>query len=141
MELSNAKVLLTGASRGLGRSLALALAASGARVVLVARGAEDLAEVVREIRETGGTAYPIVDDVGDPGSASRIAGTAAGLVGDLDVLVHNASALGPVPLRPLAETAVEDFERAVAVNLLGAFRLTRAVVGAMVARGRGSWCT
>jgi NAD(P)-dependent dehydrogenase (short-subunit alcohol dehydrogenase family) len=53
------------------------------------------------------------------------------------VLVHNASDLGPVPLRPLLDTAPEDFTRALEVNLLGPFRLSQAVVGSMVLRGQG----
>jgi len=58
-------------------------------------------------------------------------------VGPLDVVVHNASVLGPTPLRELAETECEDFTRVLEANLLGPFRLTRAVVGSMVLRGHG----
>lgn len=130
-------VLVTGASRGLGCALASTLAARGARVVMVARTEAPLIEAVNVIREAGGEAHALVGDVGAPEAAARIAGAAAAMVGPIDVVVHNASALGPVPLRPLAETADEEMEQALTVNLLGAFRLTRALVGSMVARGAG----
>jgi len=137
MHIDDTNILITGASRGLGRALAEALAARGARVVMVARGAEPLREAVRAIREAGGDAHALPGDVGAPDAASRIAGAAAAMVGPIDVLIHDASTLGPVPLAPLTETGDEDFERAFAVNLIGPFRLSKAVVGSMVARGRG----
>jgi NAD(P)-dependent dehydrogenase (short-subunit alcohol dehydrogenase family) len=130
-------VLITGASRGLGRALAGALCARGARVVMVARGEAALHDAVETIRAAGGDAHGLVADVGAPDAAARIAGAAAAMVGPIDVVVHNASTLGPVPLRPLAETTDDELAEALAVNLAGAFRLTRALVGSMVARGRG----
>jgi NAD(P)-dependent dehydrogenase (short-subunit alcohol dehydrogenase family) len=60
----------------------------------------------------------------------------SGLLGGVDVLVNNASALGPVPLALLADTACEDFETALATNLLGPFRLTRALLGSLTAAAR-----
>lgn len=137
MELNDARVLITGASRGLGRALAEQTAARGARVVLVARHAEPLEEVAAAIRAAGGDAHALVADVGEPDAAARIAGAANAMVGAIDAVIHNASTLGPVPLRPLSDTSDADFERALAVNLGGAFRLTRAVVGSMINRGRG----
>lgn len=59
------------------------------------------------------------------------------MAGRVDALIHNASSLGPVPLRPLSDTSDGDFERAFATNVTGVFRLTRAVIGSMVNRGRG----
>jgi NAD(P)-dependent dehydrogenase (short-subunit alcohol dehydrogenase family) len=135
--LKGAAVLITGASRGLGAALARRLGGMGARLALVARGGEGLEAVAREIRATGGEAHALPGDVGEKRDAHRIAGAAAALVGPLDVVVHNASTLGPVPLRPLLETDCEDLERVLAVNLVGPFRLTKIVAGAMAARGRG----
>ncbi len=137
MELKEAKVLVTGASRGLGRALARAVAARGAEVVLVARDEEMLERVVKSIRAEGGSAHAIAADVGVADAAARIAGAANAMVGPLDVVVHNASSLGPVPLRLLADTPDALFEEALRVNVLAPFRLTRAVVGSMVRRGRG----
>jgi NAD(P)-dependent dehydrogenase (short-subunit alcohol dehydrogenase family) len=135
--LKGAAVLVTGASRGLGAALARRLGRAGARLALVARGAEDLEAVAREIRAAGGEAHALPGDVGEKRDAHRLAGAAAALVGPIDVLVHNASTLGPVPLPPLLETDCEELDRVLAVNLVGPFRLTKIVAGAMVLRGRG----
>lgn len=130
-------ILITGASRGLGKALALRLAGEGAKVTLVARHKSELDEVVREIRWHGGTAYGVVADVGEKESVYPIIGQAAALAGPVDVLINNASTLGPVPLRLLPDTDCEDFERALQVNTIGPFRLIKAVVGSMVLRGSG----
>jgi NAD(P)-dependent dehydrogenase (short-subunit alcohol dehydrogenase family) len=137
MEIQGRSVLITGGSRGLGAALGRALAREGARVVLVARGAEELARVVDEIRAQGGEAHGLVADVGAKEDVHRISGAAAALAGPVDVLVHNASTLGPTPLRLLLDTECEDFGRVLDVNLVGPFRLTRAVAGGMALRGRG----
>lgn len=130
--------LVTGASRGLGLALAQRLARAGTRVALVARSAEPLALAVAGIRAAGGTAFALAYDVADKRSAHVIAAAAAELVGPIDLLVHNASSLGPVPLRPLLDTDCEDFERALAVNLVGPFRLTKAIAGSMALRSMGT---
>jgi NAD(P)-dependent dehydrogenase (short-subunit alcohol dehydrogenase family) len=129
--------LITGASRGLGAALAKELAQKGARVVLVARGGEALSGVVAEIRGSGGEAHALPADVGDKDAIYKIAGAAAALVGPIDILVHNASTLGPVPLRLLFDTDCEDLARTLEVNVLGPFRLTKAIAGGMALRGRG----
>jgi NAD(P)-dependent dehydrogenase (short-subunit alcohol dehydrogenase family) len=136
--LEGKSALVTGGSQGLGRALGRTLAAAGARVVLVARHRDPLAAAVAEIRAAGGEAHAVVADVADKDAATAIAGQAAALVGPVDLLVNNASTLGPVPLRLLLDTDCEDLERALAVNLVGAFRLTKAVAGPMVLRGAGA---
>ena len=137
MEWRDKAVLITGASRGLGRALAMELGGRGARVGLVARGAGELAAVVAAVRSAGGVAFPIAADVGRKEAVHAIAGTAMALLGDLDVVVHNASTLGAVPLRLLADTPCEDLQRVLEVNLVGPFRLTKALLGPMLLRGRG----
>jgi NAD(P)-dependent dehydrogenase (short-subunit alcohol dehydrogenase family) len=137
MRIEGSAILVTGGSRGLGAELGRELARRGARVVLVARGAGELEAVVADIRAAGGEAHGLVADVGDKEAIYRLAGAAAALVGPLDVVVHNASTLGPVPLRELLETECEDLGRVLDVNLIGPFRLTKAVVGSMILRGRG----
>ena len=137
MNLRGIGVLVTGGSRGLGAALGAAFAARGAKVALVARDARALEETVLKIRAAGGEAHGIVEDVGEKDAVNRIAGVAAALVGPVEVLVHNASTLGPVPLRLLLDTDCEDLERALAVNLVGPFRLTKAIAGAMALRRRG----
>lgn len=137
MNVADRAVLITGASRGLGRALALELARRGARLALVARDGERLAAVVEALRERGAVAHGIAADVGDKRAIHAIAGRAQALVGPIDVLVHNASTLGPVPLALLADTECEQLEHALEVNVVGAFRLSKALVPAMALRGRG----
>jgi NAD(P)-dependent dehydrogenase (short-subunit alcohol dehydrogenase family) len=129
--------LITGGSRGLGAALGRELARAGARVVLVARGGDELERVAAAICAEGGEAHAVPGDVGDKQDIHRLAGAASALVGPIDLLVHNASTLGPTPLRPLLDTECEDLERVLQVNLVGPFRLTRAVAGGMALRGRG----
>ncbi len=138
MNLHGLNALVTGASQGLGRALSIELARRGARVALVARHAEPLDAVVTEIRALGGVAHAVVGDVGEKLDAHRIAGAAAGALGDIDLVVHNASTLGAVPLPLLLDTACEDLERTLAVNLVGPFRLTKIVAGSMALRGHGT---
>jgi NAD(P)-dependent dehydrogenase (short-subunit alcohol dehydrogenase family) len=137
MMLDKTSALVTGASRGLGAALARSLARRGVRVVLVARGGDELDQVVESIRASGGDAHGIVADVADKEAVYAIAGSAAALVGPIDLLIHNASTLGPVPLPILLDTACEDLEQVLAVNLVGPFRLSKAIAGSMVLRGRG----
>ena len=143
MEIRNAGVVVTGASRGLGLELSRALARSGARVVMVARTASELEAAARAAKSEaassgrGGDAHALAFDVGDKQAVHRIAGAAAALVGNVDVLVHAASTLGPLPLPLLLDTDCEELEHVLAVNLVGPFRLTKALVGSMVVRRRG----
>jgi NAD(P)-dependent dehydrogenase (short-subunit alcohol dehydrogenase family) len=137
MDIQGQTALVTGGSRGLGRALGRALAAAGARVVLVARQAAPLGEVVADIRASGGEAHAVVADVADKEASAAIAGQAAALVGPIDILINNAGTLGPVPLQLLLDTDCEDLDRALAVNVVGPFRLTKALAGPMVLRGRG----
>lgn len=137
MEVKNKSVLITGGSRGLGRALGITLAQQGARVVLVARGMDELARTVEEIRLSGGEAYGIAADLGDKNSIYAITGEAAALVGPIDILIQNASTLGPLPLQLLLDTDCEDLEETLQVNLIGPFRLAKVIVGSMVLRQTG----
>jgi NAD(P)-dependent dehydrogenase (short-subunit alcohol dehydrogenase family) len=137
MDIRGRGALVTGASRGLGRALAAELAAKGARVVMTARGADDLEAAARAIRAAGGEAHALPGDVGDKQAIHAIAGAAAALVGPVDLLVHNASTLGPLPMPLLLDTDCEDFEGVLEVNLIGPFRLTKVIAGSMALRGTG----
>jgi len=137
MDVRGIGAIVTGASRGLGAALARALGREGARVVCVARGLETLEGVVAGIRAEGGDAHAISADLGDKHAIHAIAGAAAALVGPIDLLVQNASELGPVPLPLLLDTECEDLERVLAVNLVGPFRLTKVIAGSMAIRGKG----
>lgn len=126
------RVAVTGGTSGLGLALVRALHARGARVAFVAR---DAARVARTAASLPGT-HGIVGDVARKHDTHRIALQIHSALGGLDVLIHNASSLGPVPLRLLADTDCEDLEAALATNLVGPFRLTKAVLGALGAAAR-----
>jgi NAD(P)-dependent dehydrogenase (short-subunit alcohol dehydrogenase family) len=138
MKISGQGAIVTGASRGLGRALAELLAAKGARVALVAREPRPLADVVAGIRARGGDAQAIAGDIADKEAVHRIAGQAHALVGDIAIAIHNASTLGPVPLRLLLDTECEDLAAVLETNLVGPFRLTKVLAGAMALRGEGT---
>jgi NAD(P)-dependent dehydrogenase (short-subunit alcohol dehydrogenase family) len=104
----------------------------GADVAFVARKADGVVRVAQEFPQ----AHGIVGDVSNKEDIHRIALQVLGALGGLDVLINNASDLGPSPLRLLADTECEDFERAVATNVLGPFRLTRALLGSLAASAR-----
>lgn len=138
MNLRNQAALVTGGSRGLGAALGRRLAEEGATVVLVARDSDAVERVARDIRARGGKAFGLAGDVSDKNAAHPIAFSAAALAGPLDLLVHNASTLGPTPLRLLLDTECEDFADVLEVNLVGPFRLSKIVGGAMALRGHGT---
>lgn len=136
--LENQGALVTGASRGLGLALSLELARRGARVVMVARDRKALTAAAAELREHGLDVHALAADVADKDATHKIAGAAHGMIGELDLLVHNASTLGPTPLRLLLDTECEDLASVLETNLVGPFRLTKAIAGAMALRGRGT---
>src|SRR5438552_5290467 len=137
MEIKGKGVLITGASKGLGAALAADLARRGARVAMVARGEQELERAAARIRSEGGEAHALPADVADKHAVHGIAGAAAAVAGPIEVLIHNASTLGPTPLRLLLDTECEDLSRVLETNLIGPFRLTKIVAGAMALRGAG----
>jgi len=128
------RVAVTGGTSGLGRALVDAFAARGDAVAFVARDAARVRSVAAAVPGSHG----IVGDVASKDDAHAIALQVGGALGGLDVLVHNASTLGPVPLALLADTECEDFEQALATNVLGPFRLTKALLGLLASSARES---
>ncbi len=126
------RVAITGGTSGLGLALVEQLAASGARVAFVARDAQRVAHITRRIPGTHG----LVGDVSQKADTYPLALQITAALDGLDVLINNASHLGPTPLALLADTECEDFETAIATNLLGPFRLTKALLGALGASAR-----
>ena len=126
------RVAITGGTSGLGLALVRELSCRGARVAFIARNRERVERVVRERPEVSG----IVGDVSRKDDIHPIAIQVLGALGGLDVLINNASSLGPVPLVPLADTDCEDLELAIATNLVGPFRLTKALLGSLAASAR-----
>ena len=130
-DLQGLRVAVTGGTSGLGLALVQRLKAAGARVAFVARTEAAVQETAWDTATVG-----IVGDVSRNADIHAIALQVTANLGGLDVLINGASSLGPVPLALLADTRGEDLERALAVNLTGAFRLTRALYGALAASAR-----
>ena len=126
------RVAVTGGTSGLGLALVRMLLDGGARVAFIARNRDRVERLMREKTRARG----ITGDVSQKGDIYSIAIQILGTLGGLDLLINNASSLGPVPLAPLADTNCEDFELALQTNLLGPFRLTKALLGALAASAR-----
>lgn len=116
--------IVTGAGRGLGRAMALALARAGVDSVLVARRREDLTEAVEAVAAAGRRAILVAGDVTDPDIAPRAVEVAQQEFGRLDILVNNA---GLYHMQPIEETSLEDWRRVLEVNLIGPFLFAKAV--------------
>jgi short-subunit dehydrogenase len=132
--LAGRVAVVTGASSGIGRVLAMRLAAGGARVALVARRAEALAEVAAAIEARGGVARAVACDVGDRAAVEAAAARVEAELGPVELLVNNAGRGGH---RPFLRWDVADVEALMRVNYLGAVYWTKAVLPGMVARGEG----
>ncbi|HTW54950.1 MAG TPA: SDR family oxidoreductase [Thermoplasmata archaeon] len=118
--------VVTGASRGLGEVLARFLAGEGYDLVVVARGAARLAEVADRLRLLGVDAVEVAGDVGDPATRARIAAV-VGPRARLDLLVNNASELGPSPLRPLSEVPLAALEQIYRTNVVAPVALVQTL--------------
>lgn len=122
--------LVTGGSRGIGRSIALALAADGHRIAVNYASRVDAAEgVVAEIRAAGGEAVAIGADVGDPAAVDALIGAVGEAMGPVEILVNNA---GITRDNLLLRMSVEDFDAVIATNLRSAFLCSKAVLKGML---------
>jgi NAD(P)-dependent dehydrogenase (short-subunit alcohol dehydrogenase family) len=130
--LDGLRVAVTGGTSGLGLALVREFRARGAEVAFVARTPDRVDEVARAHPGSHG----IVGDLARKEDIYPIALQITGNLGGLDVLVNNASSLGPIPLALLADTDCEALELALATNVLGPFRLTKALLGALAASAR-----
>jgi NAD(P)-dependent dehydrogenase (short-subunit alcohol dehydrogenase family) len=129
--INGLRVAVTGGTSGLGLALVRQLSQRGARVAFLARSKADVERVAAETGAVG-----IVADVGRKQDIYPTALQITGNLGGLDVLINNASSLGPTPLVYLADTDCEDLEDALSINVLGPFRLTKALFGALAASAR-----
>ena len=130
--------LITGATQGLGRALAGALAARGWDLVVTARNASRLAETVSALRGHGHDVVGLAGDVSDAVHRDEVAHVVTEIAGThgLDLLVHNASTLGPVPLRPLRDLSAQDLAAVLSVNVVAPHALTRSLLPTLeAARG------
>jgi 3-oxoacyl-[acyl-carrier protein] reductase len=139
-ELADRHVLVTGASRGIGRVVALHLASHGARVSAHGRDTDALAAVCAAIQAEGGTCAAVVGDLTNNAQVANLVREAEDGFGGIDVLVANAGGSPSRPL-PVEEMRDEDFVAAVELNLIATYRLVAAVLPGMKQRGRGSIVT
>jgi NAD(P)-dependent dehydrogenase (short-subunit alcohol dehydrogenase family) len=134
-DLTGSTALVTGATSGIGRATAVALAQRGAHVVLSGRDAARGAKAVADIRADGGVADFVAADLRDEASARQLAKEAAGLGGGhVDILVNNA---GVFPFGPTHDTSELDFDEVFALNVKVPFFLVAELAPAMAARGHG----
>lgn len=128
VSLKNHVAVVTGASKGLGREMAEALAEAGAKVALVARNEELLSEVVRGIRARGGTAEYIMADVTDETAAAEVDQMVKEAFGVCDILINNA---GINNRKPIEEMSLDEWHEILEVNLTGPFSMSRTFVPGM----------
>jgi 3-hydroxybutyrate dehydrogenase len=134
-DLKGKKALVTGATRGLGRILALVLAEAGADVAVLGRSADNAAATVADIQALGRIGLPLVADVSNEAEMIAAADRAVAVLGKIDILVC-AAGMG-LPRAPVWETSAEAFVSCIDVNVLGVFLALRAVLPHMIARRSG----
>ena len=137
MQLDGKVALITGASRGLGRAVAIAFAREGAALALCARGQEGLDRVGAVVAALGAPVLAVAADVRSPRDLERFVALTLDRYQRVDILVNNASELGPTPLPYLADYAPAAFDDVLQVNVVAPFRLTQALIGSMLLRDRG----
>jgi 3-oxoacyl-[acyl-carrier protein] reductase len=126
----NRTALVTGAGRGIGRAVALGLAAAGARIAILARSTNELDGVAATVRGHGGVVLVLGADVGDPRQVAQAASSALNEFGTVDVLVNNAAVVWP--LGPTISVDPADWATAIAINVVGPVTLTSLLLPAML---------
>ena len=134
LSLAGRVALVTGASRGLGRALALAFGAAGATVACAARSGDQVAETAARIREAGGQARAVPLDVTRGEQIVTAVAAVTQALGPIDILVNNA---GITAEKKTVEVTDDEWEGMLSTNLTSMFRCCRAVAPSMIARGRG----
>jgi 3-oxoacyl-[acyl-carrier protein] reductase len=126
---------VTGAGRGIGRAIALGLAAGGVQVALLARSVDQLAEVAAAVSAAGGTALVVPTDVSDPEGVNQAIAMVLAEFGAIDILVNDAAVVAP--LGPTLSVDADAWAGAIAVNVVGPLRLAQAVLPGMISREWG----
>src|SRR5918997_3296610 len=124
--LEDKVALITGASQGLGRALALAFAREGARVVVNARSEESLRPIAEEVEGAGAEVLAVAADVSEGGDVERLVRETVGRFGRIDVLVNNAGLLGPRVA--IGEYPEDEWRRVMDANLTGPFLVSKAAI-------------
>jgi NAD(P)-dependent dehydrogenase (short-subunit alcohol dehydrogenase family) len=132
--LTGKVVLITGATRGIGRAIALACAAAGADIVLGARNLASSQALVKDLEATGRSVLPVQLDVAKRAEIDQAVADAIGRFGRIDLLVNN---VGVAPGNPAENVTEADFDLTIDINLKGTFFMTKAVVQGMIERKSG----
>ena len=136
MKLKDKRIVITGGSRGLGRALAFRFAEEGARLALCARSSDELNRVALELSSRWAPPLSVACDIADHGQVELFARTVLAEFGSVDVLVNNASLLGP--RIEIVEWTTATWERVIDVNLNGLFAVTKAFLPLMMRQRSGS---
>jgi len=134
LRIDGKAAIVTGASRGLGRAMALALAEAGADVAVAARSVPDLEETAHQIEKLGRRAVVVPTDVTDYTQVEALVGRTVEALGGLDIVVNNS---GIARVSPVAEMPPEEFRRTIEVNLIGVFNGCRAAAPRLIAQRSG----
>ena len=135
MRLAGQTAIVTGAGRGVGRSIALSYAREGAKLALVARSVDELEETARQVAALGAPALVIPTDISDREQVDQMAAQVIDRYSTIDVLVNNAAISGPVG--PLQDVDPDRWVQVLQVNLFGTYYCCRAVLPTMVKQDRG----
>lgn len=131
-------VMITGASRGLGKALAMAFAKQGARIAICSRNEESLLQTASEAKQYSAEVLAVTADVANPRDVEKFVAMTEETYGRIDVLINNASILGPSPMPLLLDYPEEDFAEVLRVNAVSPFLVTRRVIPGMLQRNDGS---
>ncbi len=135
MKLQDKVAIITGAGRGLGRSVALAFGRQGAKVVLAARGKEEIDQVAAQLRSLRKEAIAVPTDVSDEAQVSDLVKKTLETYGTVDILVNNAGTRGPIG--PVHNTSLSDWEQVLRINLTSAFLCSKAVLPTLMEKKAG----
>ena len=136
--LNKKVVMITGASKGLGRALTLAFAKEGARLAICSRTPKGLFEVRDEAVALGAEVLAVTADISLSRDVERFVAMTEEAFGQIDILINNASILGPSPMPLLLDYPEEDFAEVLRVNSISPFLVTRRVIPGMLQRNQGS---
>lgn len=135
MRLKDRVALISGAGRGIGYSIANLFAREGARLILCSRTRSEIDELASKIRSDGGHVYSEAMDISDPNQVSLLVQRGVDRLGPVDILINNASLLGP--MLPLSEMPLSEWEEVISVNLTSLFYLTQKVLQGREEKGHG----